>query len=289
MPESLFVYRCSLMRFIALFVAAVLGLAGCAGLGVDDVYRAPTFQHQGSRLTALSWQQLDGRSNIIITNPNSYSLPVQSLRAELWLDGEPWLQLDSPPISGLAAGRSTPVQLDWSLAVPGLLDRATEAYDNGEVELTLQLSPTLNVPVLGSRQLQWEQAFVVPVPRLPRVQLADWRVASLSLTSLTLELDVLLDNPNRFDLSTGPVELALRRGSTPVSAVSLAPLAMGSGEKRLQSTQLRLDYGDLGSTLVNALSSGGAWPSNLELHWSAPLRSSDLGLDLPDFSGEVAL
>lgn len=276
------------MRVVWWFVAAALGLSGCAGLGVEDVYRSPEFQHQSSQLTALSWQQLDGRSRVTITNPNAYSLPIQSLQAELWLDGQPWLQLDSPPISGLPAGRATSVDLDWSLAVSGLADRAAQAYEAGEVELTLHLAPTVDVPVMGSRRLQWEQSFSVPVPRLPKVQLADWRVESLSLSSLTLELDLLVDNPNRFGLATGPVELAVRQGSESVSAVSLSPLSMGSGEKRLQSTRLRLDYGDLGSSLVSALR-GGAWPSDLELQWSAPVRSPDLGLDLPDFVGEVAL
>ncbi|MFG1496000.1 LEA type 2 family protein [Saccharospirillum sp. HFRX-1] len=276
------------MRVFWLSVAVVLSLAGCANLGVDEVYQSPTFQHQGSQLTALSWQQLDGRSRVIIDNPNAYSLPIQSLSAELWLNGEPWLQLDSPPISGLPAGRSTTVDLDWSLAVSGVFDRVANAYENGEVELTLHLSPTVNVPVLGSRQLQWQQAFAVPVPRLPKVQLADWRVDSINLTSVTLELDLLLDNPNRFGLSTGPVELAVRQGSTPMSAVSLSPVSMGAGEKRMQSTRLRLDYGDLGSTLISALRDG-TWPSNLQLQWSAPVRSPDLGLDLPDFVGEVAL
>ncbi|PTY37386.1 hypothetical protein BGP77_12815 [Saccharospirillum sp. MSK14-1] len=276
------------MRVLWLFVAVVLGLAGCAGLGVDDVYRAPTFQHQSSQLTALSWQQLDGRSRVTITNPNAYSLPIQSLRAELWLDGEPWLQLDSPPISGLPAGRATTVNLDWSLAVSGLIDRVADAYDNGEVALMLHLSPTVDVPVLGPRQLSWEQSFTVPVPRLPTVQLADWRVDSINLTSVTVELDLLLDNPNRFGLSTGPVELAVRTGGDPISAVSLSPVSMGSGEKRMQSTRLRLDYGDLGGTFVNALRDG-RWPNDLELEWRAPVRSPDLGLALPDFVGEVAL
>jgi len=276
------------MRAFWFSLTVVVSLAGCAGLGVDDVYRSPTFQYESSQLTALSWQQLDGRSRIVIENPNSYSLPIQSLRAELWLDGEPWLQLDSPAISGLPAGRSTTVDLDWSLAVSGLIDRVTDAYDNGEVELMLHLSPTVNVPVMGSRQLQWQHAFVMPVPRLPKVQLADWRVDSINLTSVTLELDLLLDNPNRFGLSTGPIELAVSQGTTPMSAVSLSPLSMGAGEKRMQSTRLRLDYGDLGSSLVSALRDG-TWPSNLDLQWSAPVRSPDLGLDLPDFSGEVAL
>lgn len=287
-PRSLFCYRCILMRVVPFFVAVMLGLAGCASLGLDGVYRAPEFQHQSSRLTALSWQQLDGHSSVIITNRNAYSLPIQSLRAELWLAGEPLLQLDSPAISGLAAGRATQVDLDWSLAVPNLIERAAEVYESGEVELTLLLSPTLEVPVLGSRQLQWEQSFTVPVPRLPRVQLVNWRVDSISLTSLTLNLDLLVDNPNRFGLNTGPVQLAMRQGSTPVSTIQLAPLSVSSGEKRMQSTRLRLDYGDLGRTLVTALSDG-AWPSDLGLQWRAPVRSPDLGLDLPDFVGEVVL
>lgn len=276
------------MRTLLFSVATLFVLTGCAGLGVGDVYRAPSFQHQSSQLTSLSFQQLDGRSRINIRNPNAYSLPVQSLQAELWLDGEPWLQLDSPPISGLAAGRSTTVELDWSVAVAGLLSRVSNAYEAGEVELTLHLAPTVDVPVLGPRQLQWQHAFVVPVPQLPKVQLADWRVRDASLTSLTLELDLLLDNPNRFGLDTGPIQLALRNGNAPVSAVRLDALSLAADSEQAQSTQLTLDYSDLGLTIARALT-GGGWPNNLGLSWSAPLRSPDLGLDLPAFSGEVAL
>ncbi|WP_108125857.1 LEA type 2 family protein [Saccharospirillum mangrovi] len=276
------------MRTLLLSVATLIVLTGCAGLGVGNVYRAPSFQHQSSQLTSLSWQQLNGRSRISIQNPNAYSLPVQSLQAELWLDGEPWLQLDSPPIAGLAAGLSTTVELDWSVAVAGLVSRVSNAYDAGEVELTLQLAPTVDVPVLGPRQLQWQHDFVVPVPQLPKVQLADWRVRDASLTSLTLELDLLLDNPNRFGLDTGPVQLALRNGAAPISAVRLNALSLAADSQQKQSTQLTLNYGDLGLTIARALT-GGGWPSNLGLSWSAPLRSPDLGLDLPSFNGEVAL
>lgn len=276
------------MRVFLLFLGAVLGLAGCAGLGVDDVYRAPTFSHQSSQLTALSWQQLNGRSRILINNPNAYSLPIRSLQAELWLEGEPWLQLDSPAINGLAAGSTTTLELDWSLAVSGLVERLGDAYDTGEAALTLHLSPVLAVPVLGDRPLQWQHDFVMPVPKLPQIRLADWRVDSVGLTSLTLELDLLLDNPNRFGLATGPLELNLTKGGSAVSGIRLAPLALAASAKQIQSTRLTLNYGDLGMTLARALNDGG-WPADLGLSWRAPISSPDLGLDLPALAGEVVL
>lgn len=274
------------MSRVLIFVAVLLGLAGCAGLGVEDVYRAPTFSHDGSRLTALSWQRMQGRSRILIDNPNAYRLPVTAFQAELWLDGEPWVELDSPTLDGLAAGSATTLELDWSLLVAGLADRAVDAYDAGEVELTLQLSPTLDVPVLGPRRLQWQQSFQVPVPRLPQVRLVDWRLASAGLTELSLDLDLLLDNPNRFNLATGPLQLAVRNGDAGLTSVRLEGMTLDAGEKRVQSTRLTLDYGDLGVALAQAIRSGD-WPSDLNLAWSAPLRSPDLGLALPAFSGEV--
>ena len=263
-------------------------LTGCAGFSVDDAFKQPTFDHQSTRLTGLTWTGLTGSSVIQLNNPNPYNLPIAEIKAQLWLADEPWIDLDSPQITGLSANGSTSVDIGWSLAAAGLVQRISNAYQAGEAELELRLTPTYDVPVLGPRSFDFAHRFTVPVPQVPKIQLADWRVESVSLTELTLGLDLLIDNPNRFNLATSPIQLDINSGNQRLSRLGLGQLQLDSRESRRQSTQVTLSFADLGLSLVNALRTG-TWPENLSLDWQGGMSSPDLGLNLPALDGRVAL
>lgn len=261
-------------------------LASCANLSVQDVYREPSFSHQNTRLTGLTWTGLTGRSTVTMTNPNSFRLPVSGFDAALWLDGEPWVDLETPAMSGIAARGSTTLTFDWNLVAEGLLRRARAAYEAGEAELELRLKPTLDVPVLGPRQVDWSHRFTVPVPKLPTLRLADWSVEDVGFSSLTVRLDLLIDNPNRFGLAAGPMRVGIEGGDGRLAAMTVDPLSLDGGEKRVATTRATLSFGDLGLSLANALRTG-QWPRDLALDWRSPVSSPDLGLDLPDISGRL--
>jgi len=262
-------------------------LTSCANFGVQDVYQEPSFDHQNTRLTGLTWTGVTGRSTVTMNNPNAFRLPVSGFDAALFLDGEPWVDLETPAMSGIAARGSTTLTFDWDLVAEGLLRRAKEAYEAGEAELELRLNPTLEVPVLGPRQVDWAHSFTVPVPKLPTMRLADWAVEDVSLSSLTVRLDLLIDNPNRFGLAAGPMQVGIDGGAGRLAGMTLDPLSLNGGEKRVKTTRATLSFGDLGLSLVNALRTG-QWPQDLALNWQSPLSSPDLGLDLPDISGRLS-
>ncbi|MHA7881258.1 MAG: LEA type 2 family protein [Saccharospirillum sp.] len=276
-----------MLRLLCSALVVVI-LTGCAGFSVDDAFRQPTFDHQSTRLTGLTWTGLTGRSVIELKNPNPYGLPISQFKAQLWLADEPWIDLDSPQVSGLAANGSTAVDIGWSLAAAGLVQRISNAYQAGEAELELRLTPVFDVPVLGPRSFDFAHRFTVPIPQIPRVQLADWRVESVSFTELTLGLDLLIDNPNRFNLATSPIQLDINSGNQRLSRLGLGSLQLDSGESQRRSTEVTLSFADLGMSLVNALRTG-AWPENLALDWQGGMSSPDLGLNLPALDGRVSL
>lgn len=275
----------SLRRLVLLLPVTWL-LASCANFGVQDVYQEPQFSHESTRLTGLTWSGLTGRSTVTLTNPNAFRLPVSGFDAALWLGDEPWIDLQTPELSGIAARGSTTLTFDWDLVSEGLLRRAQAAYDAGQAELELRLNPTLEVPVLGPRQLDWSHSFTVPVPKLPTVRLADWAVEDVSLTSLTVRLDLLVDNPNRFGLSAGPTQLGIEGAGGRLAGLTLDAMSLDGGEKRVASTRATLSFGDLGLSLAEAMRTG-RWPQDLSLNWQSPVSSPDLKLALPDISGQL--
>jgi hypothetical protein len=268
-------------------IATVLILGGCASFGVDNAYRQPDFTHQTTRLTGITWTGVSGSSRVEMTNSNAYRLPITEFAAQLWLDGEPWIDLGTPTLSGLAARSSTTVEFDWTVTAAGLLQRARDAYTAGEANLELRLRPTLTVPLLGARQLDWSHDFTVPVPKSPQVQLADWRIEDIGFTSVSMALDLIVTNPNRFDLATGPFDLGVTADGQNLSRMQLSGMEVGAGASKRQTTTVTLGFGGLGISVLEALRSG-EWPSTLGLNWSGNMNSPDLGLDLPALTGSVS-
>lgn len=270
-----------------LVVPAALVLAACAGLSLENAYQSPTFDHQQTRLTGLTWNSLQGRSTVELHNPNPFGLPVSKLQAGLWLEGEHWLDLETPRLDGLAGDAATVLAFDWEMSVPGLIERARAAYEAGAADLELRLVSTFDVPVLGERQVNWRHGFTQPVPKTPSVRMAGWELESLSLSQITLNLDLQLSNPNRFSLATGPWSLKATASERELSGVNLDPLSIPAGETRQHRTRLTLSTGQLGPALLHALRSGN-WPESLSMEWRGQVSSPELGLDLPPLEGRVA-
>ncbi|WP_320822439.1 hypothetical protein [Reinekea sp.] len=264
-----------------LFVA----LTGCANLSLTDVYQAPTFRYQSTKITQVSFSELSAASVVQIHNGNPYQLPVNSLGAELWLAGQPLLELDSNPIAGLRAGRDTEIVLNWGLVFADLLQRSASAYKNGEAELTLKLSPALNVPLLGPQTLNWQSRFTVPIPKLPSLQLSGWRVAAVSLTSVRLALDLQLVNPNSFAVDTQGWSLAVKNDQRALATLDLRDSAIKAGSQSTQQVDLTLALADVGLALLTSLKSG-TWPASLAVNWAGAWRSPDLAFALPAINGQ---
>lgn len=266
-----------------LFCCALL-LSGCANLSLNDVYRNPTFDYQQTSIRSVSLDDLKGQSTIRIENSNPYRLPISELKTELLLEGEPWLNLSNAALGGLPASDSIETTLDWTLVYDRLIERAANVYQAGEARLTLRMTPTLDVPVLGPRTLTWTADFSVPIPKLPSVRLTDWSVSSLSLTRLTLNLGVAVSNPNVFSIDTQGLKLSMARDGKSLASLALADSRINADAQSQQNVEVSLSLLDVGLSLANALNTG-QWPQSLALDWQGNWSSPDLGFDLPSLPG----
>lgn len=267
-------------------IALTMLLVGCANLSLTDVYQTPSFKYQSTRISDVSFSQLDGTSVVSIANPNPYQLPVSQLGAELWLEGSPWLALDNSAVSGLPASRSIDVEFNWALVFNQLLSRASEAYQAGEAELTVKLSPTVNVPVLGPQTLSWSSTFTVPVPKIPTVSVKSWSLSSVSLTQLSLDIDLEINNPNSFAVLTKNLKLDVGDGSRNFAQIGLSDSNIRAGGSSVQTVGLSLNLVDAGLSLFSALKAG-RWPDSLAMDWQGNWSSPDLDFALPALSGLV--
>lgn len=275
------------MRLLFVFIVSIAFLSGCASFSLDDVYQPPTFRYVDTNIQDVTFSQLEGQSVIQVRNANPYGLPVNQIKAELWLEGKPWLALDNSALSrGLPANQSISVSLNWALVFDELLQRAGGVYEKGEADFTLRLQPTLNVPVLGPQTLTWSSDFTVPVPKLPKISLSSWSVDSVSFSEVKLAMSFQVENPNAFGIDTQGLGLNIKQNGRTLSRLSLNDTSIKAGQQSTQRATIALSIADVGLSLARALQQG-KWPNEFDMTWQGDWRSPDLDFALPSLAGNV--
>ncbi|TCS43978.1 hypothetical protein [Reinekea marinisedimentorum] len=266
-----------------LLLTAIGLLAGCSNLSMNDVYQNPSFSYESTSFKGLTFDNIAGSSEISIYNPNPYSIPVSALNAELWLDGKEWLALDGGAVSGLSAKKAISVDLDWNLIFSELLSQARSSYDSGQANFTLMMKPELDVPLLGSKTLDWQSEFSVPVPKLPTLRMTDWSVTGVSLTAITMALTFDVENPNVFSVVTEDWNVDLAKNGSSLANLRLADQTLAAGGTSEQKVELELSLLQAGISVFNSLKSN-QWSDALQMDWSGDWYSPDLDIALPDLN-----
>ena len=272
------------MRFLAVVLSVFF--VGCANLSLNDVYQTPTFQYDATKIADLSFSNVAGQSTVRISNANPYQLPISSLNAQLWLEGKPWLSLDNDAIGGLPANGSVTVNFQWDLIFDQLLTRAANVYQAGEAEFTLTLEPTVTVPVIGAQTLSWTSSFTVPVPKMPKLALKDWRLTNASFTSVALALDIEVTNPNVFSVVTKGLQFDVGKQGKSLAGLALTDASIPAAGTSVQTVELSLSILDVGLAVANSLKTG-QWPAALSMNWQGDWLSPDLDFKLPALSGRL--
>lgn len=273
------------LKLILIAITTLL-LAGCANLSLEHVYQAPSFKYQSTGINKLDFNALNAHSVVKIHNPNPYQLPISGLGAQLWLEGEPWLDLDSSSINSLPARSSVAVNFQWALVFEQLLSRAENVYQTGIAEFTLKLAPKINVPLLGPQAVNWTSSFSVAIPKLPKVSLNNFSLQNVSFTQVSLALDIAVDNPNAFAVNTQGWQLSVGNPSKPLATLKLADAALTPTSTSVHNVNLSLSLMDVGLEMMTALKSG-KWPKSLALNWQGKWASPDLDFSLPDLAGKL--
>lgn len=136
-------------------------LAGCAGLGLNDVIQAPQFSvAQGRnaelRLVGPSVQSPLGGASIRlwanVRNPNPLGIALSALEGSLALEGTRAANVSFPLGVPLLANQDTIIPLDVTIRfsdLPGLADLASRLLTRSSIAYQLDGTVTVDAGVLG--------------------------------------------------------------------------------------------------------------------------------------------
>jgi LEA14-like dessication related protein len=268
------------MRKLALLVAPLAALLGCAGL--DQLARAalqePKLTFRSASIDALDLEGATVGFLFDLDNPNSFAADVARAGYAIEVEGTRIAAGDLPTGLEIPAKGIAPVKFPVRVRfrdVPGIVSLLTSGKD----EIGYRLSGSLGVRTpVGTVEVPMSHTSRLRLPTLPSFQLDGLTVRNVSLSTATLGVRLRVKNPNAFALPAGALDYALALGGSNVAQAQGARIeGVPGGGNAIVEIPVRVDLASAGR-VANDLARGGEM--DVALTGKANLAGLPLPLDV---------
>lgn len=245
---------------ITFLIGIVLfALSGCQSMTPKAVVQAvkPTATVAGSHLTSLDFNQIGLLFDIDIHNPNAVAITLAHFNYELLVNGVAFLHDHQSRPTELKAHDHSRIQVPVTLNIPRLTETITSLKGAKEVGYELKLGLGVDLPLLGVVQLPLSESGTVPIPQLPRVQMAGVQMKSMGLAGAELNLRLEVENPNAFTAALNTFNYTFQvNGQNWASGTAPQPLQIKPNGKSTLTLPIQLNLASGGLTALQALTGG---------------------------------
>ncbi len=210
----------------ALLACLFLLLPGCAFFGrlATGAFERPTLAYESWSTDALDLDGITIGLHYRLENPNGVSLDLRRLSYALEVEGQHIASGELPVGVELRANGATPlaipVRLRWR-DIPGFMQLFL-AKDRVAYRVTGNAG--VGSPI-GTVDLPFDHRDEVSLPRPPGIGIEGITVRNASLSDLSIELNLRIDNRNAFPLPVGALAYGLRLGERDLLSGGSHPLA----------------------------------------------------------------
>jgi LEA14-like dessication related protein len=273
------------MRARVALLSCLALCSGCAEVGklAAAAVDPPKLTFRSVDVRSLDLEGATLGFNFDVENRNSFGLEVAKITYGLDVEGTRVTSGDAPGGLKLPAKGKAPLTFASRLRyrdVPGIASllgkRDTIRY---------KLSGTVGVQTaLGVLELPVSHEDTVKLPRAPRFSLDGLSIRAASLSRLTLELRLRIENPNEFPLPAGKLDSALSLGGTQVAKIDKRTLSIvRENGSAVVAIPIQLDLTEAGRAATELLRGAKV---DVGLHGAADLAGVKIPLDLDGrFSG----
>lgn len=268
------------MRKIALALLLPVLATGCAGLKdfARSAFQEPTLTFRSASLQSLDLEGATVSFLFDLQNPNSVGVDVARANWAIELDQTRIAAGDLPTGLKVPANGTAPVAFPVRLRfrdVPGIIALIT----NGRDELPYRLSGSIGVRTpIGIVDLALSHADNLRLPKLPDFTVEGLSVKSVSLTTVSLALQLRVKNSNGFPLPVSALDYSLSIGGSRVAQAEGARIAgVPSASSTVVEIPVRVNLISLGLAASNLVQGGDV---DVQLSGKANVAGLPLPLDL---------
>jgi LEA14-like dessication related protein len=272
------------MKKLVIFGFILIALSGCAellNLLKMSSIKKPTAQITDTKVSGLSFSEIDLMFDVKIDNPNNVAVDLAGLDYNLKINNNALVNGDQKePLSINAMGSSDlkiPVSINYNDLYQAI--KSLKEQDDSEFAFTGGLS--FNLPVLGNVRVPISASGTIPLLKLPKIKVNKVALKSYSWSSASLELDMEISNNAGMNLVFDKLNYGLAiAGQSWVDGIITEKISLNPNGKKNVKIPFKLNFIEMGRSLYDII------VGDEELNYSLE-GSADVLIDNPLFKKET--
>jgi LEA14-like dessication related protein len=266
---------------IGLLLIIVNSCADILNLLKMSSIKKPSAQITDTKITGLSFTDVDLLFDVNIDNPNNVSIDMAGVDYDLKINNYALVKGNqNEPLSINALGSSglkIPVSINYKdlyQAVKSLSEKNNSAY-------AFEGGLSFNLPVLGNIRVPISASGEIPLLRVPKIKLNKIALKSYSWSSASLELDMAITNYAGVNLTFDKLNYGLNiAGNSWVNGNLAEQITLNPNGERIVKIPFRLNFIEMGRSLYDIV------VGDADLNYSFD-GSADVLVDHPLFKKET--
>jgi len=272
------------MKKLVIFGFILIALNGCAellNLLKMSSIKKPTAQITNTKVSGLSFSEIDLMFDVKIDNPNNVAVDLAGLDYNLKINNNALVNGDQKEPLSINAMASSDLKIPISINYNDLYQaiKSLKEQDNSQFDFTGGLS--FNLPVLGDVRVPISASGNIPLLKLPKIKVNKVALKSYSWSSASLELDMEISNNAGMNLVFDKLNYGLAiAGQSWVDGILTEKISLNpNGEKNVK-IPFKLNFIEMGRSLYDII------VGDEELNYSLE-GSADVLIDHPLFKKET--
>lgn len=237
----------------------------------------PSVSFSDYKITDLSLDTADLLFDFKVENPNPVAIEIKNYAYDFQIDQQSFLQGSQLANTSIDASGESIVQVPVTLEFDDLVQSFRSVLSQDEINYTIDTIIGTEVPILGLVELPITHDGTVPVVKLPKLNIASFRVDDLSISKASLMLGIEIANNNIFGIDLNDMNYSIELNGLSVIEGKFTE-AIQIEEKSTLIVEVPVEFNllQLGMSAYRMLNSNNPMEYNIN-------GNSNIGVDLPYF------
>jgi len=268
-----------LTMVVAISCLYVLLIAGCSAISKLAGVKDPEFKINNVSLSGLSFDKADLLLDVNVHNPNNIALKLAGFNYDLLINENSFLKGVQDYGQTIKANSNSHIKVPIELKYKSLYDTFQSLSNKDSVDYNVLLGFDFDLPIVGKTTFPINENGSLPLPKIPTIKFQNFKLDKLSLTSADLNLDVVIENPNSFDLIMNNFNYDLNiDGKSWAKSASAVKKKIPEKGKNVLTIPVSLNFLTMGKTVYQTLISSEPLEYNLtgmmDLDTSIPIMKN---------------
>jgi LEA14-like dessication related protein len=242
-------------RFAAIALICAALVAGCQSMQ-DMIGNAPkpTAHVIGASIRGLSLQNIVLLFDIEVENPYAVALPLADLGYTLTSNGKNFLEGSMKPTGTIPSHGKQVLQVPATVQFSSLTSVLKGVKPGSVVPYTANFKIGVDTPVVGHVDVPLSKSGELPVPAVPRVEMASFAVEKLGIDQIKATAKLQIHNNNEFPLDLKKFGANFALAGVEIGSGKIGgPISLPAGKDAAINVPLSMSPRAVGMSLVNFL------------------------------------